>query len=159
MNILILYATKHGTTGKIADIMREKLNEHEVNVVNLNKDKAPALETYERVLIGGSVYAGRLQKKTSQFLSKYHDELMKKEIGLFLCGMTEDEKEIEELIKRVFPEDLRNHAKATAMLGGEFLLEKLNFFERFVIKKVGNVTKSQSKINNGAIEGFVKAII
>ncbi len=159
MNILIVYATKHGSTGKIADIMKEKLNEHEVTVINLNKDNVPALETYERVLIGGSVYAGRLQKRTSRFINKYHDELMNKEIGLFLCGMTEDEKEIEELLKRVFPEDLLEHAKAADLLGGEFLLDKLNFFERFIIKKVGNVTESQSKIKNEKIESFARNIL
>lgn len=159
MNILIVYATKHGSTGKIADIMKEKLNEHEVTVINLNREEAAELSQYDRILIGGSVYAGRLQKKTSQFLKKYHDELLKKEIGLFLCGMTEDEKEIEELIKRVFPEDLLKHARAADLLGGEFLLDKLNFFERFIVKKVGKVTQSQSKIKNERIDGFVKIIL
>lgn len=159
MNIIIIYATKHGSTGKIVDIIKDKLIEHEVTIINLNREEAPEPSQYDRILIGGSVYMGRLQKKTSQFLQKHHDKLLNKEIGLFLCGMTEDEKEIEELIKRVFPEDLLEHARAADLLGGEFLLDKLNFFERFIVKKVGKVTQSQSKINNEKIEGFVKIIL
>lgn len=43
----------------------------DVKLVNLMKEKAPALEGYDRVIIGGSIYYGRIQKELPSIL--FHD--------------------------------------------------------------------------------------
>lgn len=45
-------------------------------------------------------------------------------------------------LQNAFPDELLNIAKATACFGGEFNFEKMNFFERLIVKKVA---KSKSK--------------
>ena len=53
-----------------------------------------------------------------------------------------------------FPKELHEVAKANAYFGGEFNFEKMNFFEKFIIRKISHVKESVSKIDHAAIEQF-----
>jgi len=61
-------------------------------------------------------------------------------------------------LKNAFPEALRQHATATAIFGGEFDFEKMNFVQRAVIRKIANVDHSISKISDEKISEFVTAM-
>lgn len=153
MKTAIVYYSKHGTTEKVAGIVSEKLNDS-VELIDLQKKPAPSLEKYDRIIIGGSIYAGAIQKQIKDLCSSNMDLLLSKELGLFICCMTEENDKKLEAFNNAFPEALRKHSKAKGFLGGEMLLEKLNFFERLAVRLVAKVKKSVSKINYPAIEQF-----
>lgn len=154
MKTLITYCTTHGCTEKIANELKQFLG-NEVTLCNLKKDSTPAIENFDRIIIGGSIHAGQIQKKVKDFCNQYLNEIQNKELGLFICCMEKGEKAQQQLID-AFPEILLRNAKATACLGGEFNFEKMNFFQRMIVKKVAHVEKTTSNIDHEAIKKFSK---
>ena len=55
MKTLIIYSTKHGTAEKAASILKSKLS-GEVHLVNIMNNHATALESYDTIILGGSIY-------------------------------------------------------------------------------------------------------
>ncbi len=152
MNTTIIYISKHGTTEKVAEKIAEKLGVQPNNLLNLRNDRNPDIENYDRVIIGGSIHAGMIQKRVKDFCEKNLQSLLQKEIGLFMCGMQDEQ--FEEEFKNAFPEKLRQNSKANLFAGGEFIFEKMNFLEKAIVKKVASVDSSISNINYEAIDKF-----
>jgi menaquinone-dependent protoporphyrinogen oxidase len=157
MKTLIVYCSSHGTTERAASLVAEYL-EGEVLSVDLKRDKVHfELDDFDTVIIGGSIHAGSIQRRIRQFMAKYHAELLEKELGLFLCCMREGELAIEQF-NNAFPQELRKNSAAMGLFGGEFLVSKMNFFERQVVKKVDGVVEDRSNLDNKAIMEFASKI-
>lgn len=154
MSTLIVYMTKHSTTEKIAGLIKDNIEDDRIDLVNLAKTKAPDPGSYDRVIVGGSIHIGQIQKKVKKFCQEYQDALLQKKLGLFMCYML-FEKEREEL-ETNFSEELRNHAASIGLFGGEFLFENMNFFEKMITRKVAGTTGSVSKINDEAVQKFIE---
>ena len=152
MKTLIAYATNQGTTEKVALKIAEGL-EGETTLVNLKKDKNPAFAEFDRIVIGGSIHAGGIQKEVKEFATKNLSSLLTKKTGLFICCMEEENPE--KYLEQFFPAELRDAALATVCPGGEFLFEKMNFIERAIIKKMAKTDQNVSKIDNEKIKEFV----
>jgi len=164
MTTLIAYATKYGCTEKCAKILAEKLM-GKIDLCNLNEAKAIDLTPYDKVIIGGSIYAGKIRKEAWEFCEKNLNILKEKKIALFICGMHEKNAETE--LNAAFPHELLNRAIAKEFFGGEFRFQKMNLLERFVVKKVTNAdksippidtTKDISKLSEININRFVELI-
>ncbi|WP_321370712.1 flavodoxin domain-containing protein [uncultured Draconibacterium sp.] len=152
MKTLITYCTTHGCTEKTANELKDFLG-GEVLLVNLKKETVPDLTSFDRIIIGGSIHAGQIQKRVKDFCSQNLETLQNKELGLFICCMEEGEK-AEIQLQDAFPKALLQSAKATASLGGEFNFNKMNFFQKLIVKKVAKVENSVSHINHDAIRKF-----
>lgn len=152
MKILIAYASSHGTTEKAAKLLNECL-EGDVELLNLRKSLSVDLELYDAVVIGGSIHAGGMQGKVKHFIKKYHDSLLTKKIGLYLCCMFEGDK-AKEQFDTAFPKDIRDVAVATGLFGGEFIFAKMNFLERMIVKKVSGVTSDASTFDTALVKDF-----
>jgi menaquinone-dependent protoporphyrinogen oxidase len=154
MKTLIVYASTHGTTEKVAHSIARSMNNGHVEVINLKKDNPFDLSVYDRVIVGGSIHAGQLQGRVKQFCEKNMLQLLEKPLGLFLCCMNEPEYQAQ--FERAFPELLRKHASSSKIMGGEFLFDKMNFFQRLVVKKISGISESVSRIDEKAVVEFVK---
>lgn len=154
MKTLITYCTSHGCTEKTARELKEYL-QSDVDLCNLKKDNLPPLQNYERIIIGGSIHAGKIQKRVKDFCNTHFEALTQKELGLFICCMEEGEK-AERQLQDAYPEELRQQAKAAAYFGGEFNFNKMNFFEKMIVKKVAHVNQSTSSVNHLSIQNFSK---
>jgi menaquinone-dependent protoporphyrinogen oxidase len=152
MKTLIVFASKHGTTEKVAKLIKDKLNQ-DTTIINLQKTKNIDINPYDQILIGGSIHAGLMQKRVRLFCTSNLSVLLKKRIGLFLSCM--DEKKAEEQFNQAFPEPLRKHAISCKITGGEFLMEKMNFFEKAIVKKVSGITEPTNNIKEDQINDFV----
>lgn len=151
MRTLIIYMSSHGTTQDIADYLRDKIPDS--TLFNLRHNKPPHLEGYENVIIGASVHGGDIQSAIKKYLSKKEDELLRKNLGLFLCYM--DFENGEEEFNEVYPYLLREHAIAKGLFGGEFRLDKMDFFEKLIVRKFAGEKRSVSKINWKNVNEFI----
>ena len=158
MKIAIIYASKYGTTEKVAASIADKLKENAVTLFSLKKNPQPDIDAFEMVIIGTSIYAGQASKKVKSFCKENETLLLKKRIGLFVCGMHPDKEEQEKELKNAFPEALLKKSEATSFLGGAYLFEQMNFFERMIIKKVAKTTESVEQIDWGRVEEFVSLL-
>ncbi|MBN2092337.1 flavodoxin domain-containing protein [candidate division KSB1 bacterium] len=153
MKTLIVYTTSHGCTEKCAFKIKGKLS-GEVEIIDLKKSKIINLSQYETVIIGGSIHAGRIQGRVQKFAKQNLAALLQKKLGLFLCCMEENENARQQFDNAFLPE-LREHASAHGLLGGEFNFDKMNFFERAIIRKISKINENVSKISEAAIDKFV----
>ena len=151
----IIYISKHGTTERVAGKIAEKFNDSDVELINLKKDKIESLDSFDRLIIGGSIHMSMVHKKTKRFCELNNKVLLNKELGLFLCCMETGEKAIEQF-ENAFSEDIRKHALSSAMLGYEYNLEKMNFFERALVKKISGSSENVCEIDIEAIDNFVR---
>ena len=156
MKTLIAYGTKYGCTEKCAKMLAEKL-EGEVYLYNIKTGKNVDLAQYDKVVIGGSVYIGRIQKEVTEFCTSNLNMLKSKKLGLFICCMRDGDIAEQEL-KDAFPQELRSNAVAKGYFGGEFIFNKMGFMDRLIVKKVSKVDKDTSNILTENIEAFAKTI-
>lgn len=154
MRTAIIYATKHGTTRKVAHKIKEMIWPGDVVLFNLAESRNIDLRLFDKVIIGSSVYAGSVNGRVKLFIKQNMVELLQKEVGLFTCGMFFEKAE--EQIEKSFPAVLRQHALSIRHLGGEYRFDDLNFVERFLVKKIGGATQSESHIDEKAMEEFVE---
>lgn len=154
MKTLIAYATNHGCTQKAALELKDLFG-GKTQLVNLKETPKPDIKDFDRIIIGGSIHAGRIQRNVKQFCENNFKEFKDKEIGLFICCMEKGEKASIQF-NDAFPKLLRQHAKASACLGGEFNFEKMSVFQRMIVKKVATVEQSTSNIDHEAIVTFSK---
>lgn len=152
MKTMIIYASTHGCTASVVRELAEKLT-GPVTLKNLKEDSSPNFSDYDRVILGGSIHAGQIQRKVKNFCAKNVEALQQKELGLFICGMAEGDEAKQEL-KNAFPEELHQYAKSEAFLGGEYNFEKMNFVEKFMIKKIAKVEETVKKVDYKAIDKF-----
>ncbi len=156
MNTLIVYASKYGCTEKCAELLSKELD-GEVDIINLKKVLDIDISKYKKIIIGGSIYIGKIRKEVTEFCSKYLDKLKGKQIGLFICGMQEGD-----IINTEFNENfnpvLIKIAEAKECFGGEFILDKMNFIERFIVKKVSKVRTNKSNILENNIQKFAQTM-
>ena len=153
--IAIIYASKHGTTEKVAHSIAEKLS---AELFSLIKNKNPDISGFETVILGSSVYAGQASGKMKAFCKANEPVLLQKKIGLFVCGMQPEKEHRDKELKDAYPEALHEKATASGFLGGEFLFEKMNFAERLIIKKIAKTTESVHQIDWDAVDEFVEKI-
>jgi menaquinone-dependent protoporphyrinogen oxidase len=152
MSTLIAYMTRHGCAEKAAELLEGKMND-DVAIINLKKDSKPDLSKFDTIIIGGSIHAGQIQNRIKKFCQKNLNTLLKKRLGLFLCCMEEGET-AQKQFEDAYSEELRNHAAAKGLFGGEFDLNRMNFFERAIVKKAANISENVSKLNEAAIYQF-----
>ena len=157
MKTLIIYASSHGcaekSAQKLADLLGDDTEVSEVR--NLTRID---LEDYQRVIIGGSIHAGRIQTKIKTFCQRYLNQLLEKQIGLFICHMEEDKDKAMKELTDNFPAVLVEHSTANGLFGGEFNFDKMNFLEKFIIKKVAKVTESMSTYKEAKVSEFAEKI-
>ena len=155
MNTLIVYGTKHGCTEKCARLLAKRLK-GKVDLCNL-KESAPDLSKYERVIIGSPVYMGSIRREVKEFTARNLKELQKKKIGLFICCMRGGDLALSQL-SAAFPPELFGAAVAKDCFGGEFVFKKMNLLERFIVKKVSNIEKDTSFIQEERIDRFARCM-
>jgi len=157
MKTLIIYATKHGCTEKCANKLKNNLP-GDIDMVNLQDKRDFGLADYDKIIVGGSIHMGKVQKAVKDFCEHNADVLNQKKLGLYLCCMEEGEAANKQF-NEAFPDDLIAHASATGIFGGEYNLEKMNFIERFMIKRIAKTDKSVSKISEDQIIKFAESIM
>jgi menaquinone-dependent protoporphyrinogen oxidase len=156
MSTLIVYITSPGCTEKAAQMLAEQLKD-EVNLVNMKKRSRLDFSLYDTIIIGGSIHAGRIQGRVKRFCQAHLDTLKQKRLGLFLCCMEEGDN-AQKQFDEAYPAELRAHAAANGLFGGEFNFDRMNFIQRAIIKKIAGTTENVSKIKKDNIHQFAATL-
>lgn len=154
MSTLIIYASTHGSTEKCVEQLKKSLDDDDILAVNIKTRARPALCSFDTVIVGGSIHAGKIQRKIRTFCRNNEEILKKKNLGLFLCCLEEAET-AQKQFENAFPHSLRERATASGLFGGALEFKRLNFIFKSIIRSTG-ITESMSKINTTAINRFAK---
>lgn len=133
MKTLIVYGTTYGYAKECAQRLKSLLPE-DVEVVDAKSAMTLALEPYDQIIIGGSVYMGQVQKTVRKFCTQQLIPLQKKKIGLFLCSGQPDN--FDKDVAAAFPEELRRQAISIEPFGGRMDPSKMNLIHRLITNMV-----------------------
>lgn len=147
MKTAIVYASNHGATESVVNQLAGLLAGEPAEVINLRKNKNFNPEGYERVIIGGSIHVGQIQKPVKHFCIRYEDQLINTKLGLFICCMYTEEQASRQF-ELNFPKILREHSSSNKIVGGTFNFEKMNWFEKVIVKKVAGVNQTISNLDD-----------
>jgi len=139
---LIIYGTKHGTAGECAQMIAAKLN-GEVDVCSIKDGVVPEISKYDRVIIGGPIYAGSMHREVREFCAKNLEALKGKRIGLFICCMNKSAEETQ--LNNAFPEELLEACRVKDSFGGQFKFSEMSFIERGITKMVTKFLAKEDK--------------
>jgi menaquinone-dependent protoporphyrinogen oxidase len=154
MKTIVIYATKYGAAGEIAQRIANKIDG--AAVCDLKRGSLPSLAEFDCVIIGSSVYAGMIRKEAKAFLIQNTNILREKKLGLFVSGMGESGEK--SYFEKNFPPDILQSAKAASFLGGIFNPDKANFIERFIMKMITKQSRLVNNISDSKIEKFVETM-
>jgi len=154
LRTIILYASNYGTVVSCVARLKDLL-QGEITTVDLRHQKVPSLNTFDTIIIGGSIRAGKIQRVIKHLCAKHAPELLTKRLGLFLCCMEEGAK-AQQQFETAYPAELRKHAAVQSFFGGAFYFERMNWLERIVIRKISGISTNVSRINDSAIVEFAQ---
>jgi len=86
MRVLVIVASRHGSTAEIATALGEGLTRRGIEAVVEDATKASDLTGYDAVLLGSAVYAGRWMKSIRELIELRHEELLGRPVWLFSSG-------------------------------------------------------------------------
>lgn len=135
MKSIIIYATRYGSTAEAARRIQKELGD-DCTLVNIMTENVPPLDMFDIVILGGSIYIGKVQKELSSFAVANSKQLLTKKVGLYLCAGTQKQEERDKELLGAFPPELFAHAITKDVLGYAFAFEKMRFFDRLIMKKI-----------------------
>ncbi len=88
MNISIIYGSTTGNTERVADMLKDQLTDHDVNIVNVADVKDDDYSNAELVLLGSSTWGyGELQDDFAiHYDTLSNAQLAGKKVAVFGCG-------------------------------------------------------------------------
>lgn len=156
MKTMIVYSSKYNFTKERVYEIAAAL-ESDIKLVNINEEKSPQLETFDAVILGGSIFMGQINKTLKAFCVENESTLSSKKLGLFLsCGLPEN---IDTHFNNAFPKSLLNNASVKVNLGGELRLNQMSFGDKMITKLMIKATEKEGgklpTANRKAIEELV----
>jgi len=146
MKTAVIYASKYGTTESCAKQVADALK---ADLISLERKSKINLSTYDRIILGSSVYIGKLRKPMRQFIENNKSALSKQTHGIFVCCSDTTE------FKGLYPDSLEQSVKNTGKFGYEIKYEQMKFIDRIIMKKVSEQETSASYIDQEAIQAFI----
>jgi len=92
--ILIAYATAAGSTGEVAEVIGKTLRESGATVDVFRAKEITDVSSYDAVVVGSGVRAGRTYTKAAQFLAAHGPALRQMPVaGFIVCLAVKDSEE------------------------------------------------------------------
>jgi menaquinone-dependent protoporphyrinogen IX oxidase len=140
-NGAIIFSSRYGATRQYADWLAESLQWPLLEAESTtNKD----LAAYDRLIIGSSVYIGKLLIKG--WLKRHNPTLGDKDLSFFIvCGTPASDRQQQETIARTnIPHDLIG-PENVFFLPGRLLIDKLSWKDKFMLRMGARLQKDPAK--------------
>lgn len=130
-DVLIVYASKHGSTEQVARGIGETLRKRGLTTAIEPAREVMDLSGYRSVLIGGSIYMARWHHDARQFVKRHRRELERLPFAVFALGpgknSSEDFAASHEQLDHALGHFPEIEARTVAVFGGVIDPEKLHF--------------------------------
>ena len=135
-HVLVVFASKHGSTREIAEVIGEVLKEADLLVDVLPARQVVAVDRYDAVVIGSAVYVGRWMVDARKFVERRILELARRPVWLFSSGPVDDSASTGDVppVRSVAAVAQRLLARGHVTFGGRVGAEMSGPTERWVIR-------------------------
>jgi len=138
MNILVAYASAHGSTAEVGTFVGRTLQAYNTQITVAHVDEVESIDQYDAFILGSAVHSSMWLPSLSRFMFRFESELAQKPIYLFLmCVLVLEEGGREKALSSyVWKEALerlnlpREHIEAFA---GKLDWSNINGDERWLI--------------------------
>jgi menaquinone-dependent protoporphyrinogen oxidase len=86
LNVLVAYASKHGTTREVAESIAHTLEERGLSVEIEEASGVRDITGYDAVVVGGGLYMGKWHADARRLLKRRRGELAGKRVAVFGMG-------------------------------------------------------------------------
>ena len=87
MRVLVIHGSKRGGTTGLAEMVADALREHGIEShVRAAEHRRRDLATYDAVVVGGGLYAGRWHRDARRFVKRHASELAEMPVWMFSSG-------------------------------------------------------------------------
>jgi menaquinone-dependent protoporphyrinogen oxidase len=155
LRTLIAYRTKYGTAAACARILLEKIGGDTV-LADLADARDVNVREYDVVLVGGSIYGGKVQRTVVSFCERNRAALLQRNVGVFLCCLYQGEDALMQL-QSAFPDWLLAHAFARALPGGEIHYNRLTLLDRLLVRGLKRPPGDLSRLKPTALDELASA--
>ena len=123
MQVLVAYATKHGSTGEIAAAIGATLLDAGLDVEVRSAHDVHTLAPYGAVVLGSALYSAHWQRDANRFVKRHLAELQRRPVWLFSSGPLDHSAEFDDipLTDHVAPEVAPIGARGHRTFGGRLL--------------------------------------
>ncbi len=143
--MLVLYSTVDGQTLKIIKAIQDVVeSDYQCEVVNIAECQHIDISIFDKVVIGGSVRYGHLNKTLYQFVEKHKTDLDKADNSFFCVNLTarKAEKNTPETnaYMQAFLAKSNWVPKNQAVFAGALLYSKYNWWQTLIIQMIMRIT-------------------
>lgn len=142
MKTAIVYYSRYGFSKECANDLSTKLKNH-VDIFNISDNKPDSIDEYDTVILGSSIYFGKIDKKLIEFCTNNARELTNKRIAFFACCATPSEYKT--TLLACLPKDFVDSIAITECFGGELRKDKMRFKDKMIAKTVEKVLAKENK--------------
>lgn len=135
--VLVVYATKTGSTAEIASRIAETLRERNHTVDLLRVDQVTDMESYSTIILGSAARAGSVLPEATLFVNRNQATLQEKNFHMFIVCMTlKDDTADNRNIVSGYLQPVREliDPDCEGLFAGVMDYSKLNFFEKMLAK-------------------------
>lgn len=120
MNVLVAYASKHGSTVGIAERIGSALTAEGFLTTVKSVEDVDDVTHYDAVVLGSATYSAHWMREASAFAKRHHADLAGRPVWLFSSGPLGDEKTDEEgrdVLEATEPREFEKFADLLAVRG------------------------------------------
>lgn len=136
MNILIGYASAHGSTAEIAEFMSGVFNERGFKVTVASVETIKLIGPYDVVILGTAIHAGTWLPKMVDFVTAFHDALVDKPLYLWVnCIRVLEAHGYDHVIEYYMVHDLLKglDVREITAFAGKLDLQRVDWNERWTL--------------------------
>lgn len=145
MRILIVYGTKYGSTTDVSNRLAEKLRDNgaDVDVFDIKQSKPQEIHSYDRIVLGSSIFVGAWTKEMQQFISENIEAWKSQPMYYFACcgDMVFGTKDVESCHDMYVIKAAENmglpEPRASSVLGGFFDFSRYGLLVKAVLQAKG----------------------
>jgi len=145
LKILVVYGTKYGSTGALADDLAAKLRNRgaEVDVFDIKTGNGLEQSSYDHIVLGSSIFVGSWTKEMQDFIAQNNQELNRTPLSYFVCcgDMIFGRSDIEECHQRYVIDAIHRmglpEPAYSAVLGGFFDFSRYGLLVKAVLQARG----------------------
>ncbi|MFX0051846.1 MAG: flavodoxin domain-containing protein [Candidatus Hodarchaeota archaeon] len=165
-SILVVYASRYGSTAEIAQEIAETLekNEMDVELIDLKDGvKIPSLDNYDGILVGTGIRMGRWTKEALKFLKQKREILRNKSLGVFISsGEAANPNTYEKAKKKYIDKILLNiginsERVMREAFGGIFdfsMNSNYNYIEKKILQRIAQSGDDGFIVHDGTLNDF-----
>jgi menaquinone-dependent protoporphyrinogen oxidase len=136
MRVLVVAASKHGSTAEIAVTLGEALADRGIATTVADANDVADIEEYDAVVLGSAVYAGRWRKEARELAEKHGEFLLRRPVWLFSSGPVGDPLKPEENPVDVEQITAIVGSRGHRVFAGKIDKSRLSLAERALVKSL-----------------------